>query len=143
MTNDDDALSPEVRAALRDVGPVDESLREEHLSRALAELPATGTTGRRWSLMTTAAAAVVALSVGALIGRSASDTGTEVRNATATTTTIAPAKASVDCAGQFGAEIFVGEWTEGAMRKFITADDANFYVRDAATCAVLETIARP
>jgi hypothetical protein len=143
MTNDDDTLSPDVLAALRDVGPVDEALREEHLTRALAELPATGTTGRRWSLMTTAAAAVVALSVGALIGRSTSDTGTEVRNASPTSTTVAPAKASVDCAGQFGDEIFVGEWTDGETRKFVTTDDTNFYVRDAATCAVLETIARP
>ncbi|MGA0863126.1 MAG: hypothetical protein ACO3RB_04450 [Ilumatobacteraceae bacterium] len=141
MTNDDDALSPDVRAALRDVGSVDEALREEHLARALAELPAMGTTGRRWSLMTTAAAAVVALSVGALIGRSTSDTGTEVRNV-ATTTTIARAKASVDCAGQFGAEIFIGEWSDGETRKFITADETNFYVRDAATCAVLEQFPR-
>lgn len=144
MTNekDDDSLSPEIVAALRDVGPVDASVRDAHIARALDELGATGTTGRRWSPVSMAAAAVVALAVGALIGRSTGDSGTQVRNATPTTT-VAPVKASVECADEIGTETFVGEWNENGTSKFLTVDANNFYVRDALTCDVLSTIARP
>ena len=144
MTNDrdDDSLAPEIVAALRDVGPVDESLRDTHIARALDELGATGTTGRRWSPISIAAAAVVALGVGAVIGRSTGESRTQVRNA-APTTTVAPVKASVDCADEIGTETFVGEWNDNGTSKFLTVDADNFYVRDALTCGILSTIARP
>ena len=143
MTNhsDDDSLPPEIAAALRDVGPVDESLRETQISRALDELVATGTTGRRWSAVTAAAAAVVALAVGGIIGRSTGDTETNVRNAA--TTTVAPAKVTNECNDDIGDETFVGEWTENGVTKFLTVDSDNFYVRDSSTCEILSTLARP
>ena len=144
MTNtpDDDALPPEVAAALRDVGRVDDALREAQIARALDELAPTGTTGRRWSAVSMAAAAVVAVAVGAVIGRSTSDSGTDIRNA-APTTSVAPAKAAIDCADEIGEETFIGEWTDGETKKFLSVDTTNFYVRDALSCAVLSTIPRP
>ncbi len=143
MTNhsDDDSLPPDIAAALRDVGPVDESLREAQISRALDELTASGTSGRRWSAVSVAAAAVVALAVGGIIGRSTGDTDTNVRNAA--TTTVAPAKVTNECDDEIGAETFVGEWTENGVTKFLTVDGDNFYVRDSATCEVLSTLTRP
>lgn len=142
MTNhsDDDSLPPEIAAALRDVGPVDEALRETQISRALHELTASGTTGRRWSAVSVAAAAV-ALAVGGIIGRSTGDTDTNVRNAA--TTTVAPAKVTNECDDEIGTETFVGEWTENGVTKFLTVDGDNFYVRDSATCEVLSTLTRP
>lgn len=143
MTNhsDDDSLAPEIAAALRDVGPVDESLRDAHISRALDELAAAGTTGRRRSVLTVAAAAFVALAVGGVIGRSTGDTDTNVRNAA--TTTVTPVKATNECRDEIGVETFVGEWTENGVTKFLTVDSENFYVRDSVTCEVLSTVARP
>lgn len=143
MTNhsDDDSLPPDIVAALRAVGPVDESLRETQISRALDELTATGTTGRRWSAVTVAAAAVVALAVGGIVGRSTGDTDTNVRNAA--TTTVAPAKVTNDCDDEIGSETFVGEWTENGVTKFLTVDSDNFYVRNSATCEILSTVTRP
>lgn len=143
MTNhsDDDSLPPDIVAALRAVGPVDESLRETQISRALDELTATGTTGRRWSALTVAAAAVVALAVGGIVGRSTGDADTNVRNAA--TTTVAPAKVTNDCDDEIGSETFVGEWTENGVTKFLTVDSDNFYVRNSATCEILSTVTRP
>lgn len=144
MTNDrdDDSLPAEITAALRDVGPVDESVREAQITRALDELAATGTTGRRWSAMGTVAAAVAALAVGTVLGRSTGETGTNVRNA-APTTSVSPAKTSNGCADEIGTETFVGEWTENGTTKFLTVDAENIYVRDAVTCDVLSTVSRP
>lgn len=147
MSNDDD-LSPDIVTALRDVGPVDETVREAHIGRALAELGATGargTTQRRWSMISAAAAAVVALSVGVVLGRSTGEPDVVVRNAateTVVTTTSVPPKASTECADEIDGETFIGTWTDDGTEKFITSDARNFYVRDATTCAVLETIAR-
>lgn len=143
MTNDrdDDALPAEITAALRDVGPADTSVRETHISRALDELHATGTSGRRWSLVGAAAAAVAALAVGTVLGRSTGDAGTDVRNA-APSVTVAPAKTSIECDDEIGTETFVGEWTENGTTKFLTVDDDNFYVRNSATCELLSTVAR-
>lgn len=144
MTNDrdNDSLPPEIAAALRDVGPADESIREAHIARALDELGAKGTTARRWSVVGTAAAAVAILAVGTVLGRTTGDAGTNVRNA-APTVTVAPAKTSSECADEIGEETFVGEWTESGVTKFLTVDADNFYVRDSVTCAVLSTVARP
>lgn len=142
MTNDrDDTLPPDIAAALRDVGPLDDTLREAQISRALDELTATGTTGRRGSAVIVSAAAVVALAIGGVIGRTSSDADTNVRNAAPTT--MAPAKVTNECVDEIGSETFVGEWTENGVTKFLTVDSDNFYVRDSATCEILSTITRP
>lgn len=159
MTNehDDDSLSPEITAALRTIAPADDAVREAHIARALGALenqqPAVSG-GRRFSPLSVAAAVVVSLALGSVIGRTNSDTGTAVRNAAPNTTITAtsanstpgdtmPAKGSVDCADEIAGETFIGEWTDEGTTKFLTVAASAFYVRDSSTCAVLETITRP
>ena len=145
-----DELSPAVRAAMRDVPPVDPAVREAQVAAALAVLdsPAEGrvarggrTSGRTWLA---AAAAVVLVASGVVAGRASRVDAPDLRNQAVSSTTTVPPKVAAECADQLTGRTYVGEWTDDdGTRRFLSSDGDNFYVHDLATCDIVETIPRP
>ena len=136
----DDELDPEVMAALRDVAPASDSLRNQHIAAALAESSPVSSRSRvKWL---SAAAAVIVLIVGgnalyAALSPS-SDTPTVAAAPNNSVTTSVPVKGSA-CGAELADYTFVGTYsTAGSVREVWTSSQ-NLVVVDPTSCAVLGT----
>jgi len=137
----DDELDPEIVAALRNVAPASDALRDKHIAAALAEISAAGARSRtKWL---SAAAAVLVLLVGgnALYASLSPSTDSTVSPRNSAVTTV-PTKGSVCDAGLAGYTI-VGTYSSvGSVREVWTSKQ-NLVVVDQTSCAQLGTITHP
>ena len=135
----DDELDPEVLAALRDVAPASDSLRNQHIAAALAESSPVSSRSRvKWL---SAAAAVIVLIVGgnalyAALSPS-SDTPTVAAAPNNSVTTV-PVKGSV-CGAELADYTFVGTYSTARSLREVWSSTQNLVVVDPTSCAVLGT----
>jgi len=137
----DDELDPEVLAALRDVVPASDALRDQHIASALAEISPVEARSRFTRL--SAAAAVVVLLVGAtaIIRLSATSTDSNVTPRNVAITTI-PVKGSV-CDASLTGYIIVGTYSSAGSVQEVWSSAQNLVVVDQTSCAQLGTITHP
>ena len=137
----DDELDPLVLAALRDVVPASDSLREQHIAAALAEIsPAEARSRFTWL---SAAAAVVVLLVGATaivrLGATSTDSKFTPRNGAITTV---PVKGSA-CGAELVDYTIVGTYSSAGSVREVWSSAQNLVVVDQASCAQLGTFTHP
>ena len=137
----DDELDPLVLAALRDVVPASDSLREQHIAAALAEIsPAEARSRFTWL---SAAAAVVVLLVGATaivrLGATSTDSNVTPRNGAITTV---PVKGSA-CGAELVDYTIVGTYSSAGSVREVWSSAQNLVVVDQASCAQLGTFTHP
>ena len=137
----DDELDPEVLAALRDVAPASDSLRERHIASALAEISPAEARSRFTRLG--AAAAVVVLLVGATaivrLGATSTDSNVTSRNSMITSV---PPKGST-CGAELADYTFVGTYSSADSVREVWSSAQNLVVVDQASCAQLGTFTHP
>ena len=139
----DDELDPEVLAALRDVAPASDSLRDQHIAAALAESSPVSSRSRvKWL---SAAAAVIVLIVGgnalyAALSPS-SDTPTVAAAPNNSVTTV-PVKGSTCGAGLTDYTI-VGTYSSAGAVREVWSSKQNLVVVDQTSCTQLGTITHP
>jgi hypothetical protein len=135
----DDELDPEVLAALRDIAPAPDALRDQHIAAALAESsPASSRSRVRWL---SAVAAVIVLIVGgnalyAALSPS-SDTPTVAAAPNNSVTTV-PVKGSV-CGADLADYTIVGTYSSVGSVREVWSSALNLVVVDQTSCAVLGT----
>jgi hypothetical protein len=137
----DDELDPLVLAALRDVVPASDALREQHIAAALAEIsPAEARSRFTWL---SAAAAVVVLLVGATaivrLGATSTDSNVTPRNGAITTV---PVKGSACGAGLTDYTI-VGTYSSTNSIREVWSSAQNLVVVDQTSCTQLGTFTHP
>jgi hypothetical protein len=137
----DDELEPEVVAALRDVAPASEALRNQHIAAALAEsAPASSRSLVKWL---GAAAAVIVLLVGgnALYASLSPSTDSNVTPQPGTSTTV-PVKGSA-CGASLTGYAIVGTYSsEGSVRE-VWSSKQDLVVADQTSCELLGTFTDP
>ena len=135
----DDELDPKVLAALRDVAPAFDSLRDQHIAAALAESSPVSSRSRvKWL---SAAAAIIVLLVGgnalyAALSPS-SDTPTVAAAPNNSVTTV-PVKGSA-CGAELADYTFVGTYSTAGSVREVWSSTQNLVVVDPTSCAVLGT----
>ena len=135
----DDELDPEVLAALRNVAPASDSLRNQHIAAALAESSPVSSRSRvKWL---SAAAAIIVLIVGgnalyAALSPS-SDTPTVAAAPNNSVTTV-PVKGSA-CGAELADYTFVGTYSTAGSVREVWSSAQNLVVVDQASCAQLGT----
>lgn len=137
----DDELDPEVLAALRDVVPASDSLRNQHIAAALAEIsPAEARSRFTWLI---AAAAAVVLLVGATaivrLGATSTDSNVTPRNDAITTV---PVKGSACGAGLTDYTI-VGTYSSAGSVREVWSSKQDLVVVDQSSCTQLGTFTHP
>ena len=137
----DDELDPEVLAALRDVAPGSDSLREQHIASALAEMSPAEARSRFTRL--SAAAAVVVLLVGATaivrLGATSTDSNVTPRNGAITTV---PVKGSA-CGAELVDYTIVGTYSSAGSVREVWSSARDLVVVDQSSCAQLGTFTHP
>ncbi len=137
----DDELDPEVLAALRDVAPASDSLRERHIASALAEMSPAEARSRFTRLG--AAAAVFVLLVGATaivrLGATSTDSDVATRNSMITTV---PPKGST-CGAELADYTFVGTYSSADSVQEVWSSAQNLVVVDQTSCSQLGTFTHP
>ena len=137
----DDELDPLVLAALRDVVPASDALREQHIAAALAEISPAEARSRFTRL--SAAAAVVVLLVGATaivrLGATSTDSNVTPRNGAITTV---PVKGSA-CGAELVDYTIVGTYSSAGSVREVWSSAQNLVVVDQASCAQLGTFTHP
>ena len=137
----DDELDPEVVAALRDVAPASEALRNQHIAAALADsAPASSRSRVKWL---GAAAAVIVLLVGgnALYAALSPSTDSNVTPQTGAVTTV-PVKGSV-CGANLADYTFVGTYSSDGSVREVWSSKQDLVVIDQTSCAQLGTFTHP
>jgi len=137
----DDELDPEVLAALRDVVPASDALRDQHIASALAEISAASSRSRiKWL---SAAAAVIVLLVGgnALYASLSPSTDSNVTPRNGGVTTV-PVKGSV-CDASLTGYTFVGTYSSADSVREVWSSKQDLVVVDQTSCAQLGTFAHP
>ena len=137
----DDELDPLVLAALRDVVPASDALREQHIAAALAEIsPAEARSRFTWL---SAAAAVVVLLVGATaivrLGATSTDSNVTPRNGAITTV---PVKGSA-CGAELVDYTIVGTYSSAGSVREVWSSARDLVVVDQSSCAQLGTFTHP
>jgi hypothetical protein len=93
--SEDNELSPEIEAALRDISAVDPTVRDQHIAAALGELTGPAQSKGRLRFLSAAAAAVLVLVGGGIaVARNSGDTSPAIA---ADTTMASVPKASAEC----------------------------------------------
>ena len=137
----DDELDPQVLAALRNVTPASNSLRERHIAAALSEITASRKTPR--SAWLSAAAAVVVLLAGATailrLGATSTDSSVNAPNGAITTV---PVKGST-CGADLIDYTIVGTYSSADSVREVWSSTQNLVVVDQSSCDVLDTITHP
>ena len=137
----DDELDPEVLAALRDVAPASDALRDKHIAAALVEISAASSRSRiKWL---SAAAAVIVLLVGgnALYASLSPSTDSNVTPRNGGVTTV-PVKGSV-CDASLTGYTFVGTYSSADSVREVWSSKQDLVVVDQTSCAQLGTFAHP
>ena len=132
--NDDD-LDPEVVAALRDIAPASDSLRNQHIAAALADsAPASSRSRVKWL---GAAAAVIVLLVGgnALYAALSPSTDSNVTPQTGAVTTV-PVKGSV-CGANLADYTIVGTYSSAGSVREVWSSKQDLVIVNPSTCAVI------
>ena len=133
----DDELDPEVLAALRDIAPAPDALRDQHIAAALAESsPASSRSRARWL---SAVAAVIVLIVGgnALYASLSPSTDSNVTPRNGGVTTM-PIKGSA-CGASLADYTIVGTYSSAGSVREVWSSALNLVVVDPTSCAVLGT----
>ena len=137
----DDELDPLVLAALRDVVPASDALREQHIAAALAEKSPAEARSRFTRL--SAAAAVVVLLVGATaivrLGATSTDSNVTPRNGAITTV---PVKGSA-CGAELVDYTIVGTYSSAGSVREVWSSARDLVVVDQSSCAQLGTFTHP
>lgn len=139
----DDELDPKVLAALRNVAPASDALRDQHIAAALAESSPVSSRSRvRWL---SAAAAVIVLIVGGnalYAALSPSNDTPTVAAAPNDSVTTVPVKGSA-CGTDLTGYTIVGTYSSaGAVREVWTSSQ-NLVVVDPSSCAVIASYPLP
>ena len=137
----DDELDPEVLAALRNVAPASDSLRDQHIAVAIGEISTTSSRSRvKWL---SAAAAVIVLLVGgnALYASLSSSTDSNVTPQTGAVTTV-PVKGSA-CGASLTGYTIVGTYSSDGSVREVWSSKQDLVVVDQTSCAQLSTISHP
>ena len=132
--NDDD-LDPEVVAALRDIAPASDSLRNQHIAAALGEISTTSSRPRiKWL---GAAAAVIVLLVGgnALYASLSPSTDSNVTPRNGGVTTV-PVKGSV-CGVSLTGYTIVGTYSSAGAVREVWSSKQDLVIVNPSTCAVI------
>jgi hypothetical protein len=132
--NDDD-LDPEVVAALRDIAPASDALRNQHIAAALAESsPASSRSRVKWL---GAAAAVIVLLVGgnALYAALSPSTDSNVTPRNGGVTTV-PFKGSV-CGANLADYTIVGTYSSAGSVREVWSSKQDLVIVNPSTCAVI------
>ena len=134
----DDELDPEVLAALRNIAPASDALRDQHIANALGEISPAGARSRITWLG--AAAAIVVLLVGgnALYASLSSSTDSSVTPKTDVVTTSMPVKGSA-CGADLTGYTIVGVYSSAGSVQEVWSSTQNLVVVDPTSCAVLGT----
>jgi hypothetical protein len=138
--NDDD-LDPEVVAALRDIAPASDSLRNQHIAAALGEIsPASSRSRAKWL---SAAAAVIVLLVGgnALYASLSPSTDSNVTPRNGDATTI-PVKGSA-CGASLTGYTIVGTYSSDGSVREVWASAQNLVIVNPDSCAVIASYPLP
>ena len=138
--NDDD-LDPEVVAALRDIAPASDSLRNQHIAAALGEIsPASSRSRAKWL---SAAAAIIVLLVGgnALYASLSPSTDSNVTPRNGGVTTV-PVKGSA-CGVSLTGYTIVGTYSSDGSVREVWSSAQNLVVADQTSCALLGTFTHP
>ena len=139
----DDELDPKVLAALRDVAPASDALRDQHIAAALAESSPVSSRSRvRWL---GAVAAVIVLIVGgnALFAAlsPSSDTPTVAAAPNNSVTTV-PVKGSA-CGADLTGYTIVGTYSSAGSVREVWSSARDLVVVDQSSCAQLDTFTHP
>jgi hypothetical protein len=138
--NDDD-LDPEVVAALREIAPASDALRDKHIAAALAaSAPASSRSRVKWL---GAAAAVIVLLIGgnALYASLSPSTDSNVTPQTGAVTTI-PIKGSA-CGASLTDYTIVGAYSSADSVREVWSSKQDLVVVDQTSCAQLGTFTHP
>ena len=140
----DDELDPEILAALRDVAPASDSLRNQHIAAALAESSSVSSRSRvKWL---SAAAAVIVLLVGgnalyaALSPSGETPTVAAARNNSVATSV--PVKGSA-CGTSLNGYTFVGAYSAADSVREVWSSAQDLVVVDQTSCAQLGAFTHP
>jgi hypothetical protein len=140
--NDDD-LDPEVVAALRDIAPASDALRNQHIAAALAaSAPASSRSRIKWL---GAAAAVIVLLVGGNALYAALSPSGETPTIAATpnsSVTTVPIKGSV-CGANLADYTIVGTYSSAGSVREVWSSKQDLVVADQTSCALLGTFTHP
>ena len=139
----DDELDPEVVAALRDVAPASDALRNQHIAAALGESsPASSRARVKWL---SAAAAVIVLLVGgnALYASlsPSSDTPTVAAAPNNSVTTV-PVKGSA-CGVSLTGYTIVGAYSSAGSMREVWSSKQNLVIVNPSSCAVIASYPLP
>ena len=135
----DDELDPEVLAALRNVAPASDALRDQHIAAALGKISPAGARSRiKWL---GAAAAIVVFLVGgnALYASLTSSTDSSVTPKTDVVSTSMPVKGSA-CGAGLADYTIVGTYSSAGSVREVWSSAQNLVVVDPSSCAQLGTI---
>jgi hypothetical protein len=141
--NDDD-LDPEVVAALREIAPASDALRDKHIAAALAaSAPASSRSRVKWL---SAAAAVIVLLVGGNALYAALSPSGETPTIAATpnnsATTLVPVKGSA-CSASLTDYTIVGTYLSAGSVREVWSSKQDLVVVDQTSCAQLGTFTHP
>ena len=140
--NDDD-LDPEVVAALRDIAPASDALRNQHIAAALGEISTTSSRPRiKWL---GAAAAVVVLLVGGNALYAALSPSGETPTIAATpnsSVTTIPVKGSV-CDVSLTGYTIVGTYSSAGSVREVWSSKQDLVIVNPSTCAVIASYPLP
>ena len=140
----DDELDPEVLAALRNVAPASDAVRNQHIAAALAESSPVSSRSRvKWL---SAAAAVIVLIVGgnalyAALSPS-SDTPTVAAAPNNSVTTSVPIKGSL-CGADLTDYTIVGTYSSAGSVREVWSSAQSLVVVDPSSCAVIASYPLP
>jgi hypothetical protein len=137
----DDELDPEVLAALRDVVPASDALRDQHIASALAEISPVEARSRFTRL--SAAAAVVVLLVGAtaIVRLSATSTDSNVTPRNSKITSV-PVKGSV-CDASLTGYTIVGTYSSADSVQEVWSSAQDLVVVAQTSCTQFGTFTHP
>jgi hypothetical protein len=139
----DDELDPEVVAALRDVAPASDALRDQHIAAALGAISTTSSRSRvKWL---SAAAAVIVLLLGgnALYAALSPSSGTPtIAAAPNDSVTTVPVKGSL-CGADLTDYTIVGTYSSAGSVREVWTSSQNLVVVDPSSCAVIASYPLP
>ena len=138
----DDELDPEVLAALRNVAPASDALRDQHIAAALGKISPAGARSRiKWL---GAAAAIVVFLVGgnALYASLTSSTDSSVTPKTDVVSTSMPVKGSA-CGADLTGYTIVGTYSSDGSVREVWSSKQDLVVVDQTSCTQLGTFTHP